>query len=106
MKITEMKITEMKLRMNKGIDLVPCVVDDSGMDVHIIGCADQEEAILLASLLWDHLTQAERESRNEFYAGLIQRGEDGVPDLGYGAFFCCDFKDDPDEVKFYDVEVK
>ena len=101
-----MKITEMKLRMNKGIDLVPCVVDDSGTDVHIIGCADQKAAILLASLLWDHLTPAERESRNEFYAGYLQRGEDGVPDLGYGAYFCCDFKEDPDDVTLFTYAVE
>jgi len=100
-----MKITTMKLRMNKGVDLVPCVVDDNGMDVHIIGCSSQLEAVTMASLIWDHMTPAERESRNQFYAGYIQRGEDGVPDLGYGAYFFCDFTEDPDDVTIYDVEV-
>lgn len=93
-----MNVKQRLLEVPEELDLVAVVVYSIGGEYFIKECDTQMDAVKDGWIYWNHLTQKEKEHCDAFWAGICQCGEEGLPDLSYGAWFITDWLDDPDEV--------
>lgn len=93
-----MNVKQKLLEVPENVKVVAVVVYSIGGDYFIKECDSQMDAVKDGWIYWNHLTQKEKEKCDAFFAGICQCGEEGLPDLGYGAWFITDWLDDPDDV--------
>lgn len=96
-----MNIKFRSMGIPKNMRVVPGVAMASNDEYQITVCNDQAAALADAGIYWNHLTAKEKEAMEAFYAGLFICDDEGNPDIGYGAWFICDWLSDPEEVTFY-----
>lgn len=95
-----MNVRQKLLEVPENVDLVAVVAYSIGGEYFIKSCESQMDAVKDGWIFWNHLTKKEKDMCEAFYAGICQCGEEGLPDLGFGAWLICDWLDDPDEVTF------
>jgi hypothetical protein len=81
--------------------VVPGIAYSMGGYYFLKECESQHNALMEGWTYWNHLTEKEREECDVFYAGIFCCNDEGVADLGSGAWIIADWLDDPDEVTFH-----
>ena len=96
-----MNIRHVTLAVPENMQVVPGIAYSMGDDYFLKECESQQNALMEGWMYWNHLTEKEKEKCEVFYAGIFCCNDEGVADLGFGAWIIADWLDDPNEVTFH-----